>query len=300
MNRALVSLFVSSLLGAGVALAACDDGNGGGGGTSDAGGDATTIIMGAGTKDAGTDADVEATPLPDAGDAAVDAHADAAVDATLDGPAEDAAGDGASDADAAGDADAGAASDASDADAAPGDDASDADAAPGDAGASDAGDAALDADAAVLTTLALVQRYEPPDCVTCAQANHCLDPGNSYLCEDLADAGVAPSGPGVGLSRVDLCLATFQCLASSDCPSTGDMTQCFCGTTGAASCSSGAGVPMGPCIVQEQAGMETLDASVIYNSLFYGQAMPSALGGGVANRLASCMFNNCDSCFPLP
>src|SRR5207237_4866529 len=198
---------------------------------------------------------------PDGGDASRDARADgasAAADAAPDvGPIED-AGDGSDGGGNAGDADA---SDASNLDAASDGDAadatSDADAGPlADSGDGDANDAAfpLDAgDGATLTTAALIQLYESADCLSCAQG-HCLTPGQGYLCEELE--GGATAGPATGVSRTDLCLLTFQCLASSDCPSSGDLSVCFCGSTNATSCRTGTAQPAGACVVQERAGLE--------------------------------------------
>jgi hypothetical protein len=256
--------------------------------------DATTVVTGPDASDAGSDADATLATTSDAGDALADAAADSAVD----GPERD-AGPLLLDADA----DAPDTSDTSDGDATGENDANDAEADVIDDVPSEVADAPPDAPdgegGEIVTTATLVQTYQGAACYSCAVTHNCLAPNADFLCEEL-DGAVADAGPEAGSTRESLCLAALQCILQSNCPSSGSLTACFCGTTASASCRAGTATPNGSCVSEEQNGLETLDASVIYTSLSFGQGVTSTLGAGVANRVAGCLFDNCLTCFTTP
>jgi hypothetical protein len=229
---------------------------------SEAGGDSPIATDGAGDA-----AGADAAPLDADGSLELDADADGTpFDADADGTPFD---------------DVGPIADA-DADVSP----LDADAAPGDA-----------ADGAVVppppTTRSVLESMGP-DCFTCADNSGCIDKsaGLAGLCEDVG--GTATGGPGAGTSRTALCLAALQCDLVSGCTlPNGDPTPCYCGT---GACAAGA-QPAGPCIAQEQAGLEsTLDPTIL--GLLHAPDY-TPLGGWMANAIADCLAVSCDfACFP--
>jgi hypothetical protein len=286
MNRLLVCLFVSCVLGAGTALVGgCDSDSANG--TPDTGTDAPSIVTDAG--DAGRDADATLMATPDGSDAAGDA------DATLEDAARDAGStvqeSGATDGDAGdGNLDVGDATDAADA---PGD----ADGDAPDVEPTDGGDAEASLDdgpGEAETTASVIQTSQTMNCYNCGVTSHCFDPGSHFLCEELD--GAAAAGPAAGQARVALCIQALQCIATTNCPATsGDLTPCFCGDAGTSACRSGAA--NGACAEQELAGMETFDASAVISNLMLQPV--TNLGSGIANRAAGCLINNCP-CFGAP
>jgi hypothetical protein len=125
-------------------------------------------------------------------------------------------------------------------------------------------------------------------CLACAREKQCVVKGKG--CEDME--GSADAGPASGKGRSQLCLDTLSCVLSTKCASVGAASPCFCGTALPGQCFGDAG-PNGPCIKQEQAGMETNDTKNIAVGWLKGET-----GGARANYLVQCLINNhCNGCF---
>ncbi len=274
-----------AVLAAGGALLACSD-SGPGPASLSEGADASAD----GTLDGPQTTATRQDGTVDAPDDGAQRAEDANADVTVADVAEDATGDVADGADGAEEArDASPEADASPDDASP---EADADGAPDALDAADTspspdGDAA---DGQAVTTQSVLESMGA-DCWTCAQGSGCLDPtiGGS-TCE--ATTGVATNGPAAGASRASLCLAALQCDLGTGCASSGDATSCYCGDAG---CADGA-PPAGPCIAQEQGGLESTSEPAIVTLL---QAPgDSPLGGVAGNAIAECLAVSCVQCFP--
>jgi hypothetical protein len=226
-------------------------------------------------------------------DAALDA------DATIDSGAEGAdAAANEVDTDAANQADADAANTA-DADAA---NQADADAANQDGADEDASDAdGGGIDASTVTTESILDALGA-GCLDCVQRAGCLQPdaGYAFPCEDFGSA-TAAAGPSAGALKRDLCLSALQCIASSACilPDY-DSTSCYCGTGGC----QGTAPPDGPCLAQEQDGLESTNTAVNILGTSDGGAPTqtnTTLASGLANVIATCAATSCDFvCWPMP
>ncbi len=131
------------------------------------------------------------------------------------------------------------------------------------------------------------------ECVTSQSAG---SPGGmDYIffppCNWCGDAGVAVSGPGVGVSRYANCIALYECLVRTGCGTTGSAT-CLCGDGSITMCT-----PSGPCANEELSALER-SANNIQDALKnYGDLDPTSLGycGAALNQL----YQNArtDSCF---
>lgn len=226
-----------------------------------------------GATDSGAHAEGGATPdatsdaaPDDASDAAVGAPSDATLDAPNDAAALDDASDGTFDA-------------------------------PPDEGADVTADSASDAaEGGIVVTTESILDALGPGCLDCAINSACLDPsqsvGSQGTCEDLGTA-TALAGPLAGTLRSALCLSALQCIGASACVLPSDTTTpCYCGE---GDCGGG-GAPVGPCIAQEQAGLESTSEPVIL-----GSWNDPTLGAGMANNIAGCVVVSCDFvCFPSP
>jgi hypothetical protein len=89
------------------------------------------------------------------------------------------------------------------------------------------------------------------------------------------------------------CLNVLTCVLGGNCASAFGAGACYCGTATGTNCTT-AGLPNGPCLAQEQDGLDATDPSVIntrYTNTVYA--------AGMANTIFSCAASNaCSSCFP--
>jgi hypothetical protein len=154
-----------------------------------------------------------------------------------------------------------------------------------------------DVDSGPLSTESILKGLSP-DCYACAampdptsQDISCLtsDNGNQGgICETLM--GNAARG---GLTEKALCLKVLAEIFQTKCGSTGDLTQCLCGTTDHGACIAGTTLPTGPVYLDYLdewpfGGVGTIVAN------FTNQTF----GAGMANALVQCLSAyTCDSCF---
>jgi hypothetical protein len=156
-------------------------------------------------------------------------------------------------------------------------------------------DAGEDADSAtdcssLTPTECLLELRRGPECRTCAQSQ-CAAP--SLQCEHLAGQA-AMSGPALGQSRQDLCLASLSCILTSKCYLFGaGVDACYCGSEGRSACSDGGLAPNAKqfCLSAEQNGLETTDPGAALGSL-----TDKSLGAGTANAMELCLERNCIKC----
>jgi hypothetical protein len=138
------------------------------------------------------------------------------------------------------------------------------------------------------STVGIIQSTRGAACLTCAQQN-CVAPG--VTCEDFAGQAALPGSPAAGASRQQLCYSTLSCVLSSDCAKT-DLQFCYCGSATGTSCYD-SGAANGPCLSQEQNGLETTDPVTLVNRL-----TDPTFGGGMANFIVQCLeLSQCSSCF---
>jgi len=155
-----------------------------------------------------------------------------------------------------------------------------------------AGEADSATDCSALTpTQCLLESRRGSACRMCAQSQ-CADP--NLQCEHLAGQAAA-SGPAVGQSRQDLCLAALSCILSSKCYLFGaGVDACYCGSEGRWACLDGGPAPNASqrfCLSAEQNGLETTEASVAFGSL-----TDTSLAAGAANALQLCLEVKCAKC----
>jgi hypothetical protein len=180
----------------------------------------------------------------------------------------------------------------------------------------DAGIAALNAHCAknnggapcTATELLLIEKDTNPDgsgkggatafsCYDCMETSGCIDDSvfNSdvnHECGDTSASGITM--PTLhGDSATTACLNVVSCiLAHSTCTDSNGAGTCYCGTAVGSQCTM-AGLPNGPCLTEEEDGLDTTDP-VTANTRFTN----TAYAGGMANTLFSCAGSNtCTTCY---
>ncbi|MET0593155.1 MAG: hypothetical protein ABW133_10670 [Polyangiaceae bacterium] len=133
-------------------------------------------------------------------------------------------------------------------------------------------------------------------CDACIGAN-CAealgDPPLWPLCGSLV--GTAKNGEGAGRPRKDLCQEVYTCALRSNCMvwETADITPCYCGTALGEPCLQ-PGKANGPCKVEIENGVESVDPSIIANSL-----LSNVNASGAALLIRRCAHDLCpDECSP--
>jgi hypothetical protein len=134
-------------------------------------------------------------------------------------------------------------------------------------------------------------------CYDCLVGAGCLD--DTLFGSDI-DHECGDTGSG-GITQPTLssddpttsCLNVVSCVLGGNCGTANGSGACYCGTAAGAQCTV-AGAPNGPCLTQEQDGLDSTDPVTI-NSRFTN----IAYAGGMANTIFSCAVSNtCSSCIP--
>jgi hypothetical protein len=184
----------------------------------------------------------------------------------------------------------------------------------------DAGIAALNAHCAAnnggapctATELLLIEHDTNPDgtaktgatafaCYDCMETSGCIDDSAfagdvNHECGDTGSLGITQPTLN-GDSATTACLNVVSCILghatpTSSCTGTNGSGTCYCGTAVGTACTM-AGMPNGPCLTQEEDGLDTTDPTAA-NSRFTN----TIYAGGMANTLFSCAgSNNCSSCY---
>ncbi|MEP6652023.1 MAG: hypothetical protein ABJA82_01610 [Myxococcales bacterium] len=113
----------------------------------------------------------------------------------------------------------------------------------------------------------------------CRACEDSMCPDFLRSCENAA--GIAATGPGMGTSRKDLCLAVVACVRAKKCSVEGDVAPCYCGTASPdGDCQ--AGKADGVCKAQIEAAAESTDPGVVTGERFTNpdpqNKMPYAIG----------------------
>jgi hypothetical protein len=151
----------------------------------------------------------------------------------------------------------------------------------------DAGDLQDTADG-VASTSSIVLAIQGEDCLACAQSE---DSGTSclaaYSCE-----GLAGGFSEVGVPKEQLCQEALSCELKTSCQSVTTIG-CYCGSSATFACEHEAGAAAGPCVPQEQAGLETTDPFQITVLRWH----KPAFAAGMANQLVGCLLAHHCNCF---
>jgi hypothetical protein len=181
----------------------------------------------------------------------------------------------------------------------------------------DAGIAALNAHCATnnggapctATELLLIEHDTNPDgtakgdaaqafaCYDCMENAGCID--DSVFASDVDHECGDTGGTGItmptlhGDSATTACLNVVSCILSHPtCTGSNGSGTCYCGTAIGSACTM-AGMPNGPCLAQEEDGLDTTDPTAANNHF-----TNIAYAGGMANTLFSCAgSNNCTTCY---
>jgi hypothetical protein len=135
-------------------------------------------------------------------------------------------------------------------------------------------------------------------CYDCLVSAGCLDDtlfasDIDHECGDTDATGITQPTLS-GDTATTSCLNVLSCvLAGGNCSGLNGSGPCYCGTAVGTQCTV-AGGPNGPCVNQEQDGLDSTDPTTV-NSRFTN----IAYAGGMANTIFSCAgSNSCTSCFP--
>jgi hypothetical protein len=130
-------------------------------------------------------------------------------------------------------------------------------------------------------------------CYACLVNAGCLD--DSLFTSDVGHecADVPTTAPTLNSDAPNTaCLNTITCILGGACANASGAGGCFCGTATGASCLTN-GAPNGPCLSQEEDGLDTTDATQANKS--FGN---TALAAGEANAIFACAgSNSCTTCF---
>jgi hypothetical protein len=170
------------------------------------------------------------------------------------------------------------------------------------------GDVCEGSEGGVCTPTECLLYHQSPDCYECLFQGGCIDDApppasfgdSDHECQDLtvpgADGGPMDAIDPLGITREQRCLDVIQCtLAHSSAQPV--LAFGYCGmqpTT--TSCQTATPGQTGPCLAEEQAGLETVDPNTVLarytNTMF---------GGGMANQLFQCAIaNTCLACLGAP
>jgi hypothetical protein len=133
-------------------------------------------------------------------------------------------------------------------------------------------------------------------CYDCLVNAGCLDDTDfpQDIDHECGDIGCGINQPTLsGDSPSASCLAVVSCALGGNCATALGSGNCYCGTAFGSNCIS-TGAPNGPCLAQEQDGLDSTVPLTI-NERF----TTTAFAGGMANAIFSCAgTNGCTQCFP--
>jgi hypothetical protein len=134
-------------------------------------------------------------------------------------------------------------------------------------------------------------------CYDCLVNAGCLDDTDfatdiNHECGDVGPNGInQPTLSGDSPSAS--CLAVVSCVLGGECATQFGAGNCYCGTAQGTNCTV-PGDPNGPCLAQEQDGLDATDPPTI-DSRF----TDTSFAAGMANLIFSCAgSNSCTQCFP--
>jgi cysteine-rich repeat protein len=101
--------------------------------------------------------------------------------------------------------------------------------------------------------------------------------------------GNAKDGPAAGVPREELCREVYACVLREGCGASGNLAECYCGTSTGAACLAPRAAN-GPCKDDIEAGLETTDPTKI-PQIFTSRD----LGAGDAMTLLQCQNDFCQN-----